>query len=309
VRRNNKRVAGPPDWTDQGVEAYLEALANERQLSPHTVQNYQRDLRKLQHFIVQQEVEAWSELSPALARQFPARLHASGLGGRSIQRALSAARGLYQFLIEFESVKLNPFAGIRAPKAQKKLPDTLSVDEIEQLLAGISDDTLGRRDKAIIELIYSSGMRLSELVAVNLEETRRDFTMLSVVGKGKKQRLVPVGRKAKQAIENWLNVRSVLADGDEIALFVSTRGTRIAARSIQLRLDHWARSSGLDRRLHPHMLRHSFASHILESSGDLRAVQELLGHANISTTQVYTHLDFQHLARVYDKAHPRARKR
>lgn len=298
---------GPEFGAD--IRAYLHSLERERQLSPHTVQSYQRDLGKLQHFIEQQSREAGVLLSPAIARQFPALLHASGLGGKSIQRALSAARGFYQFLIETGKTTDNPFIEVRAPKAQKKLPDTLNVDEIEQLLAAMPEDALGRRDKAIIELIYSAGMRLSELRAVNVVDVTRATDMISVTGKGNKQRLVPVGRKAKAAIESWLAVRSSLAGADEAGLFVSQRGVRISARTIQARLEYWSRCSGLDRKLHPHMLRHSFASHILESSGDLRAVQELLGHANISTTQIYTHLDFQHLAQVYDRAHPRARKR
>jgi integrase/recombinase XerC len=288
--------------------AYLASLKRERQMSPHTIKSYRRDLDKLLGFVEQQGVNDWAALSPAIARQFPARLHASGLGGKSIQRALSAARGFYQYLIEFNRTSINPFIEVRAPKAQKKLPDTLNVDEIEQLLAGISEDSLGVRDKAIIELIYSAGMRLSELISVDVIDVDRGTDMLSVTGKGNKQRLVPVGRKAKSAIKAWLSVRPGLTNSDEPGLFVSQRGTRISARTIQVRLNYWARHSGLNRRLHPHMLRHSFASHILESSGDLRAVQELLGHANISTTQIYTHLDFQHLAQVYDKAHPRARK-
>ncbi len=299
--------------THQEIEAdikdYLMSLEKERQLSMHTVQSYQRDLGKLIHFIEQQDLDSGLSLSPAIARQFPARLHAAGLGGKSIQRALSAARGLYQFLIETGRAVNNPFIEIHAPKAQKKLPDTLNVDEIEQLLSAMPADTLGKRDKAIIELIYSAGMRLSELVAVNVVDVARETDMIRVTGKGNKQRMVPVGRKAKAAIADWLAVRASLANPDEPGLFVSQRGGRISARTIQVRLEYWSRYSGLDRKLHPHMLRHSFASHILESSGDLRAVQELLGHANISTTQIYTHLDFQHLAQVYDKAHPRARKR
>jgi integrase/recombinase XerC len=290
------------------VEAYLSSLIHERRMSPHTVQSYQRDLTKLLAYIELQKANDWTSVSPLVARQFPARLHAAGLGGKSIQRALSATRSFYQFLIETNRAEHNPFIEVRAPKSAKKLPDTLNVDEIEQLLASMPDDQLGVRDKAIIELIYSAGMRLSELVSVQVRDVARGIDMLKVTGKGSKQRLVPVGRKARQAIDIWMGIRATMAKADETALFVSQRGTRISPRTIQVRLDHWALQSGLDRKLHPHMLRHSFASHILESSGDLRAVQELLGHANISSTQIYTHLDFQHLAEVYDKAHPRARK-
>jgi len=293
---------------DSNIEQFLDSLQHQRRLSPHTTAAYRRDLDKLAHFMKQQHISGWSELDASTARQFPARLHAGGLSGKSIQRCLSAARSFYHFLIESTQLESNPFIGLRAPKARKKLPDTLNVDEIEQLLAGISKDTLGTRDAAIIELIYSAGMRLSELASVNCSDVAREHTMLEVIGKGQKQRQVPVGRKARQAIHDWLAVREKLANLDEKALFVSQRGTRLSTRSIQARLDQQAKLSGLGRRLHPHMLRHSFASHILESSGDLRAVQELLGHANISTTQIYTHLDFQHLAEVYDKAHPRARK-
>lgn len=294
---------------ERAIEDYLASLERERQLSPHTVKNYRHDLNKLLAFVLKQEIIDWRALSPAIARQFPARMHAAGLGGRSIQRCLSAARGFYRFAIENHLITVNPFVEVRAPKSRKKLPDTLSVDEIEQLLSGMSEDTLGLRDQAIIELIYSAGMRLSELVSLDVTEVTRGLDMVSVTGKGRKQRLVPVGRKARQAISAWLQVRKEIAKPEEPGLFVSQRGTRISARNIQARLEYWARRSGLNRKLHPHMLRHSFASHILESSGDLRAVQELLGHANISTTQVYTHLDFQHLAQVYDRAHPRARKR
>ena len=290
------------------IKRFLDTLRYERQMSPHTITNYQRDLSKLTHFVEQQKLDEWADVSAASARYFPARLHAGGLGGKSIQRTLSAARSFYHFMIESGQVRSNPFIGIRAPKAQKKLPDTLNVDEIEQLLQSIPDDLLGCRDKAMIELMYSAGARLSELAGINSEEIQAGRTMLSVNGKGNKQRRVPIGLQADQAIQAWLNKRPALANENEPALFVSQRGTRLSPRSIQTRLVHRAKASGIDRKLHPHMLRHSFASHILESSGDLRAVQELLGHANISTTQIYTHLDFQHLASVYDKAPPRARK-
>lgn len=290
------------------IKHFLDTLRFERQMSPHTIDNYQRDLSKLTHFLEQQKLDHWAEVSAATARHFPARLHTGGLSGKSIQRTLSAARCFYHYLLEHGQARINPFIGIRAPKAQKKLPDTLNVDEIEQLLGSIPDDLLGIRDKAMIELMYSAGVRLSELASVDTNEIRAGRAMLPVRGKGNKQRLVPVGRKADQAIQAWLNKRPALANVDEPALFVSQRGSRLSTRSIQSRVDHHAKASGIDRKLHPHMLRHSFASHILESSGDLRAVQELLGHANISTTQIYTHLDFQHLAKIYDQAHPRARK-
>ena len=293
----------------QALTAYLGSLERERQLSPHTVSNYRRDLDRLAAYIGQQDLNDWRGLSPAVARQFPARLHAAGLGGRSIQRCLSAARGFYRYMIETRQVASNPFIEVRAPKSGRRLPDTLNVDAIEQLLASMTGDVLAVRDRAIVELIYSAGMRLSELVRLSVTDVSRGTEMISVTGKGRKQRLVPIGRKARLALDEWSKVRSGLSATREDALFVSKLGTRLSARSVQARLDYWAQRSGLNRKLHPHMLRHSFASHILESSGNLRAVQELLGHANISTTQIYTHLDFQHLAQVYDRAHPRARKR
>ncbi len=294
---------------EKSLVAYFLSLNRAQQLSSNTIDAYRSDLNKLGVFLNQQGLENCLELTPVRALQFPARLHAKGLGGKSIARALSAARHFYQYLIETGLAKLNPFAGVRAPKAQKKLPNTLNVDEIEQLLACMTGSNLAIRDRAIVELIYSAGMRVSELIGVDERTFARSSNMMNVLGKGNKQRMVPVGRKAKGAVLDWLAVRTRLANENESALFVSQRGNRISSRTVQSRLDYWARHSGLDRKLHPHMLRHSFASHILESSGDLRAVQELLGHASISTTQIYTHLDFQHLAEVYDKAHPRARKR
>ena len=291
------------------LEDFLVRLQYQQNMSVHTVQAYRRDLTKFIDFIRLHDLNDFSALTPKLAIQFPAKLHAQGLGGKSIQRALSATRSFYQFLIESNKASINPFMGVRAPKAQKKLPSTLSVDEVAHLLSAMPDTKLGLRDKAIIELIYSAGLRLSELVNVNIEAYQASDGMLSVMGKGNKQRLAPIGEKAKMAIETWIKIRAELISPNEDALFISQRGTRLANRTIQARLNYWAKQSGLNRKLHPHMLRHSFASHILESSGNLRAVQEMLGHANISTTQIYTHLDFQHLAKVYDQAHPRARKR
>ena len=205
-------------------------------------------------------------------------------------------------------VQVNPFSGTTAPKAEKKLPKSLSVDQVSLLVAVEAHDPIAIRDRAMMELFYSSGLRLSELVDLNLQQIDLEQGSVRVLGKGRKERDIPVGSLAVAAIKAWLPVRSELASSDESALFLSSRGKRISARTVQQRIQHWARRQGLDTGVHPHMLRHSFATHVLESSGELRAVQELLGHANISTTQVYTHLDFQHLAEVYDKAHPRAKK-
>ena len=290
------------------IDAFIHHLADERRLSPHTTQNYQRDLRKLLTFMHAQSLSQWSAISTRTAEQFPARLHASGLGGTSIQRTLSAARSFFRFLAREKRLINNPFDGVRAPKSPRTLPDTLNIDEVTQLLDGLADDPLSKRDRAMMELIYSSGLRLAELASLDVSSVSRGHPTITVTGKGNKQRILPVGRKAQQAVADWLAVRGEWANDHEPALFISTRGGRISHRSIQARLEVRAKQVGLNQRLHPHMLRHSFASHLLESSGDLRAVQELLGHADISTTQIYTHLDFQHLAAVYDKAHPRARK-
>lgn len=242
-------------------------------------------------------------------RNWVAGLHRQGIGGKTLQRKLSSLRSFYQFLIRNHQLKNNPAVDIRAPKSARTLPDTLDVDSLSQLLDIPPDSILAIRDKAIMELFYSSGLRLSELTNLDLDSIDLTENSLRALGKGNKTRVLPIGRKASDAIRMWLGKRDILAKIDEQALFVSNRGKRISQRSIQQRLNFWRKKQGLEQHLHPHKLRHSFASHILESSGDLRAVQELLGHADIGTTQIYTHLDFQHLAKVYDKAHPRARKK
>ncbi len=292
---------------DQSLSAFVRYLTDEKRLSLHTSAAYQRDLDKLLSFATKQACSSWAKLSHAQARQFPASLHSQGLSGRSIQRALSAARSFYRFLMRNKQAEQNPFIDVKAPKPSKKLPNSLTVDEVTQLLEGLPESHLALRDRAIMELIYSCGLRLSELANINLPAVANGQDLLRVLGKGAKERDVPIGGKAREAIQAWLAVRPSMANAGEPALFVSERGSRISKRNIQARLDYWALHTGLGRSLSPHMLRHSFASHMLESSQDLRAVQELLGHANISTTQIYTHLDFQHLAKVYDQAHPRAK--
>ncbi|MFT5258461.1 MAG: integrase/recombinase XerC [Saprospiraceae bacterium] len=291
------------------LKLFLSYLCSEKRLSEHTVLAYQRDLDKLSIYLDKLSLTDAKQLTAAQARQFPATLHSQGLSGRSIQRSLSAARSFYRFLIREEQTESNPFNDVKAPKPDKKLPDTLSVDEVSHLLDEMPNTDIALRDKAIMELIYSCGLRLTETTTINVGAISNGQTILRVMGKGAKQRDVPVGRKASDAIAQWLTLRPKLANEGEPALFVSNRGSRISPRSVQMRLDYWAARIGLGRRLYPHMLRHSFASHMLESSQDLRAVQELLGHANISTTQIYTHLDFQHLAKVYDQAHPRAKSK
>ncbi len=242
-------------------------------------------------------------------KEVVAGMHRQGIGSHSLQRKLSSLRSFYNFLIRKRKLKNNPALDIRAPKGAKKLPDTLDTDTLSQLLNIPPDSILAIRDRAIMELFYSSGLRLSELADLNLVSIDLQERSLRATGKGDKERLLPIGRKAIEALELWLAKRDNMAKSDKTALFVSMRGKRISTRSIQERLNYWRKKQGLEQHIHPHKLRHSFASHILESSGDLRAVQELLGHADISTTQIYTHLDFQHLANVYDKAHPRARRK
>jgi integrase/recombinase XerC len=298
------------DW----LQRYLDHLRHERRLSPHTISNYQRDLHCLHEYCEASGLTDWRHIDSHQLRAFVAKRHRNGLNGRSLQRALSAMRRFFDFLMREGVVKANPVRGISAPKAQKKLPNAMDVDQVSRLLqpdgATVkADDPLVLRDLAMLELMYSSGLRLAELLSLNMGDIDlRDHTV-PVTGKGAKTRIVPVGSQAIAALQRWLKERPQLAAQDERALFVSRRGGRLSARAVQQRFYQWGIKQGLDSRLHPHRLRHSFASHILESSGDLRAVQELLGHADISTTQIYTHLDFQHLARVYDKAHPRARKK
>ena len=293
----------------QDIQKYLTRLQVERRLSPNTLAAYQRDIDKLLAFCEQREIPLWQKLNSHVARQFAASLNAKGLHAKSIQRILSSNRGLAQYLIEQRQLTHNPFADVRAPKAERRLPKTLSVDQIVSLVELDARDPLSYRDKAVMELFYSSGLRLAELCDLDLINLMLDEGLVRVTGKGDKTREVPIGRQADRALRDWLLQRNQLPLKDFDAVFVSKQGRRIHPRTIQKRVKYWARRQGIDVNVSPHMLRHSFASHMLESSGELRAVQELLGHANISTTQIYTHLDFQHLAQVYDDAHPRARKK
>jgi integrase/recombinase XerC len=292
-----------------GVERYLASLRNERRLSPHTASNYGRDLASLVDYCCTQGLESWSQLDAQHLRLFAAREHRRGLAPRSIQRRLSACRGLFRYLLREGELRSDPAGDVQAPKARKRLPTPLDADTMSRLLEFRGEGALGVRDKAIMELLYSSGLRLSELLGLDvLDLDLRDRTV-RVLGKGRKVRIVPVGRQAVGALERWLAERATLAGVGEQAVFVGQNGSRLGPRIVQRRIARWARLQGLPEHVHPHMFRHSFASHLLESSQDLRAVQELLGHANIGTTQVYTHLDFQHLARIYDAAHPRARRK
>jgi integrase/recombinase XerC len=292
----------------QQTERFLQHLALERRLSPHTVAAYRRDLECLVAFCDREGLHAWDELKIHHLRRYAAVSHGAGLGPRSIQRRLSGARSFLKYLVREGALDQNPGVGVSAPRAARRLPATLDVDQMGSLLAIKGDDPVIVRDRAMLELLYSSGLRLGELVGLDLGDVDLADSMVRVTGKGRKTRLIPVGRQAREALQAWLKVRAGMAAIEERAIFTGVRGGRISPRSVQARVKHWARRSGLGQRVHPHLFRHSFATHVLESSGDLRSVQEMLGHANISTTQIYTHLDFQHLAQVYDKAHPRARK-
>jgi integrase/recombinase XerC len=290
-------------------KAWLKTLEHQRRLSPHTLANYSRALDALFKLKEKNELRG---LDAAQIRHFVARLHAAGLSGRTLALTLSAWRGLYRWLARHRGFPANPAQGVRAPKSPRHLPKALSVEQVQQLLEAPAPDTPETaRDRAMFELLYSSGLRLGELVALDLDDGRLDLKQadVTVTGKGAKTRTVPVGSRAREALRGWLKARALLAVPQERALFVGARGRRIAPGTVQARLRAWAKRGGLGASVHPHMLRHSFASHVLQSSQDLRAVQEMLGHASISTTQVYTHLDFQALAKVYDAAHPRARKK
>jgi integrase/recombinase XerC len=295
---------------------FLSHLNFERRLSNHTVSAYRHDLLMLLAFCERRDVKRWGALNNFQVRAFAAGEHAGGIAPRSIQRRLSAARTFYEYLMREGSVKNNPALDVRAPKTKKRLPATLDADQMGRLLDFRVDDTLSARDKAMMELFYSSGLRLSELVGLDVSGVDLQDRTVRVLGKGHKTRIVPVGRHAIAALKKWLTQRAELTQKNPSLssphsgpMFVGKTGRPLSVRAVQLRVGTWARRQGLTMHVHPHMFRHSFATHLLESSGDLRGVQELLGHADISTTQVYTHLDFQHLASVYDAAHPRARRR
>jgi integrase/recombinase XerC len=322
------------DW----IERFRRYLAAERRCSPHTLAAYTRDLQALVSYCDRSDLATWTALDSGHLRAFAARLHSSGLGPRSIQRRLSAVRSFYEFLQreaqdmrtralaagpaaaaataaepagserEIAQIRSNPGRDVRAPKAARRLPQTLDADQMARLLEIPAGEPFATRDRAMMELLYSSGLRLAELVGVDLRHLDLPDRTVHVTGKGKKERSVPVGRVALRAIEQWLIERAALAKSGEEALFVGRSGRRLGRRAVELRVAYWARRQGLPAHVYPHLFRHSFASHLLESGAELRGVQELLGHADIATTQIYTHLDFQHLARIYDATHPRARR-
>ncbi len=285
-------------------QQFLDHLRDERGLSPRTIEAYTRDLERLAAELESRGVTSVRDVSEHDVRALVARLHRQGLGPKSLQRLLAAVRSYWRWLVREGHAKVNPAAGLRAPKAQRKLPRTLDADAVTRLLDFRPETPVEIRDKAMMELFYSSGLRLAELASLTWDRLDFGASMVTVTGKGNKTRLVPIGRMATEALIEWRKARIALADITEPAVFVSARGRPISPRTIQARIRHWAKRQGLPQNVHPHLLRHSFASHLLESSGDLRAVQELL-----TTTEIYTHLDFQHLAKVYDKAHPRAKKK
>lgn len=293
------------------VEHYLQYIEVVRGYSAHTVKNYRRDLDKLIEFCSTHNIDDISRLNASLLRQWVATLSRDKLSATSIQRHLSSTRSLYKFLARSRSDLDDPTAGVKAPRTPRTLPKSLEPDQVNQLLNHPSETALMARDLAIAELLYSAGLRLSELVGANLNDLDRNEKVITVIGKGQKTRVVPVGGPALTALAEWMKYRPMGKEalGYDSPLFVTQRGKRMSPRAVQDRLRQLAIKHGMTQRVHPHVLRHAFASHLLESSGDLRAVQELLGHANIATTQIYTHLDFQHLAKVYDQAHPRALKR
>ncbi len=294
-------MATPPS----ALERYLSSLRTGRRLAANTLAAYARDGRLLIGLAGERALE---RLDSHDIRRFVGELHSKGQSPRSLARILSSWRGLFAWLERQRAVSANPCAGVRAPKAARRLPEVLSPDEAVRLVSVEDPSRLGLRDRALFELAYSCGLRVSELTGLDTDSIDAATGEVRVTGKGSKTRIVPVGTHALAAMAAWMPVRAKLARPGEKALFVGAAGRRLAPREVQRRIKRWAAAAGLEVDVHPHMLRHSFASHVLQSSGDLRAVQEMLGHASISSTQVYTHLDFQHLAKVYDAAHPRARR-
>ena len=290
------------------IEEYKKFISFEKRLSPSSVKSYLRDINELLKLDKNKKLDSYTLED---IRKNISILHSKGLGGKSLSRVISSWRGLFNFLIHKYNFKKNPTIGIKAPKSKKLLPQTLSVDQTLKLVDIKDDSFLGIRDHAILELFYSSGLRLSELVNINKNDINFDDGIISVTGKGNKERVVPVGSFASEAIHKWLKIRKNISNlsPENKILFLSQNAKKLTPRAIQYRLKFWAIKQGIPENIHPHLLRHSFASHLLQSSQDLRAVQDLLGHANISTTQIYTHLDFQHLAKIYDKSHPRAKKK
>ncbi|MFD1805128.1 tyrosine recombinase XerC [Pasteurella oralis] len=290
------------------LEKYWNYLRIERQVSPHTLSNYQRQLKRIVEMLLENGITSWQSVSPSVVRFILAQSKKEGLHEKSLALRLSALRKFLSYLVQQGQLKVNPATGISAPKQGRHLPKNIDAEQVQKLLTNDSKEPIDIRDRAMLELLYSSGLRLSELQGLNLNSINTRVREVRVIGKGNKERIVPFGRYASNAIQQWLKVRVLFNPKDE-ALFVSQLGNRLTHRAIQKRLEVWRIKQGLNSHLNPHKLRHSFATHMLEASSDLRAVQELLGHSNLSTTQIYTHLNFQHLADVYDSAHPRAKRK
>jgi integrase/recombinase XerC len=315
--RNATSNPPPPHWSAADgawIDAWFASLAHERRLSSHTLAAYRRDLVAFSEWARAAQIASFEQFDAQHIRSYAAAIHRQGLDPRSVQRRLSSLRTFFNFLLREQRLKRNPALDVAAPKAARRLPEALDVDRMARLLGGPAPavgpptDALDCRDRAMMELFYSSGLRLAELVGLDLPDLDLKDRTVRVTGKGGKTRIVPVGAKAVDSCQAWLARRAALANREVVAVFIGRNGQRIGTRAVQLRVSRWARLRGLDVHVHPHLFRHSFATHLLESSHDLRGVQEMLGHANLSTTQVYTHLDFQHLAKVYDAAHPRARR-
>ena len=290
------------------LHKYLDYLRIERQVSPHTLDNYQRQLVAITAILTQNDITSWQQVTASVVRFVLAESKKAGLREKSLALRLSALRQFFSYLVLQGELSVNPAVGISALKQAKHLPKNIDQEQITKLLNNQSNEPIDIRDRAMLELMYSSGLRLSELQGLNLNSINTRVREVRVLGKGNKERILPFGRYASHAIQQWLKVRLLFNPKDD-ALFVSSLGNRMSSRSIQKRMEIWGIKQGLNAHLNPHKLRHSFATHMLEASSDLRAVQELLGHSNLSTTQIYTHLDFQHLAQVYDSAHPRARRK
>ena len=291
------------------IKSYLSHIASQRGLSPVTINNYQRHLGEFVELLQTKGITTWQQLDTNEVRLLTKQLHQKGIKARSIATKLSALRSFLEYLVKNDQLTFNPAKGVSAPKLDKPLPKNISVDDMDQLLDINGDDPLTVRDHCMMELMYSSGLRLSELVGINLQDIKLSEKEIMVTGKGSKQRLLPITRTAVESIKEWLKIRADFTTTDENALFLSKQKRRISARSVQMRMEKWGLQQSLPSHVNPHKLRHSFATHMLESSGNLRAVQTLLGHADLATTQIYTHLDFQHLAEVYDQAHPRAKRK
>lgn len=290
------------------TQPYWDFLRIERQVSPHTLSNYQRQLKAVCALFEQAQIPDWQSVDVAAVRWLLSQSRKQELGAKSIALRLVALRQFLAFLVEKGELKTNVAIGIKAPKTPKHLPKNIDAEQVSQLLNCDSEEPTDLRDLAMMELMYSSGLRLSELQGLDLGDVDLNAGEVKVLGKRSKERIVPVGSKAVAAIQRWLAVRSDFQPQDN-ALFLNKKGGRLAHRSIQLVMEKWGKKQGLSTHLHPHKLRHSFATHMLEASSDLRSVQELLGHSNLGTTQIYTHLDFEHLAKIYDSAHPRARRK